>query len=419
MPTRASSRPTATWAPPAPSPRRRSSRCPRPRRRRPGGASTTSARRSTTSCPAAAIAAMIAIENSVEGGVSATQDALATHPGPAHRRRVPGRPSTSCSSPGPAPRSPTCGSSNAHPVAYAQTHLWLEANLPGHGHMPGDVERRRGGRTCSSGGRRSRRRRGRAARRSPSTTTSTVLAERHRRQPPTRSPASCWSAATVAGARPRPAPTRRASSSSCPTTAPAPCVDMLEQFATRGINMSLLPVAADRRRPRPLPVRHRPRRATCSTSGSPTPCSGCKPVQPERDRSSGRTRGPTAARSTVVAALRRRGVRRGARLAARAGLGEPEPSLRDRRSLGQRPARAGVVASGTRTVSAARVDDRAQGDDLADRVAVDLELLRGVEAHDELLALACSGACAPRGWLAARMLAADRLRRSTPFSHTT
>jgi len=25
---------------------------------------------------------------------------------------------------------------NAHPVAYAQTHLWLEANLPGHGHIP-------------------------------------------------------------------------------------------------------------------------------------------------------------------------------------------------------------------------------------------------------------------------------------------
>jgi len=25
---------------------------------------------------------------------------------------------------------------NAHPVAYAQTHLWLEATLPGHGHLP-------------------------------------------------------------------------------------------------------------------------------------------------------------------------------------------------------------------------------------------------------------------------------------------
>src|SRR5690606_17669627 len=24
----------------------------------------------------------------------------------------------------------------AHPVAYAQTHRWLEANLPGHGHIP-------------------------------------------------------------------------------------------------------------------------------------------------------------------------------------------------------------------------------------------------------------------------------------------
>ena len=25
---------------------------------------------------------------------------------------------------------------NAHPVAYAQTHLWLDANLPDHGHIP-------------------------------------------------------------------------------------------------------------------------------------------------------------------------------------------------------------------------------------------------------------------------------------------
>jgi len=51
-------------------------------------------------------AAMIAIENSIEGGVSVAQDALATIPG----LRIIGEylvPSTSCWWPGPAPRSPT------------------------------------------------------------------------------------------------------------------------------------------------------------------------------------------------------------------------------------------------------------------------------------------------------------------------
>jgi prephenate dehydratase len=80
-------------------------------------------------------AAMIAIENSVEGGVSASQDALATIP----NLRIVGeylvpvnfvlvaRPGTSLAD---------VRVLNAHPVAYAQTHLWLDANLPDHGHVP-------------------------------------------------------------------------------------------------------------------------------------------------------------------------------------------------------------------------------------------------------------------------------------------
>lgn len=80
-------------------------------------------------------AAMIAIENSVEGGVSATQDALAAIPG----LRIVGeylvpvdfvlvtRRGTALAD---------VRTVNAHPVAYAQTHRWLEANLPGHGHIP-------------------------------------------------------------------------------------------------------------------------------------------------------------------------------------------------------------------------------------------------------------------------------------------
>jgi prephenate dehydratase len=81
------------------------------------------------------VAAMIAIENSVEGGVSATQDALAVIPG----LRIIGeylvtvnfvlvaRPGTALAD---------VRVVNAHPVAYAQTHLWLDKNLPSHGHIP-------------------------------------------------------------------------------------------------------------------------------------------------------------------------------------------------------------------------------------------------------------------------------------------
>ena len=81
------------------------------------------------------VAAMIAIENSIEGGVSATQDALANISG----LRIIGeylvkvnfvlvaRPGTALAD---------VNVVNAHPVAYAQTHNWLDANLPTHGHIP-------------------------------------------------------------------------------------------------------------------------------------------------------------------------------------------------------------------------------------------------------------------------------------------
>jgi len=81
------------------------------------------------------VAAMIAIENSIEGGVSATQDALANVPG----LRIIGeyvvrvnfvlvaRPGTALSD---------VRVVNAHPVAYAQCHGWLERTIPSHGHLP-------------------------------------------------------------------------------------------------------------------------------------------------------------------------------------------------------------------------------------------------------------------------------------------
>lgn len=81
------------------------------------------------------VAAMIAIENSIEGGVSATQDALAKIP----NLRIVGeylvtvqfvlvaRPGTTLAD---------VKIVNAHPVAYAQCHNWLDATLPSHGHIP-------------------------------------------------------------------------------------------------------------------------------------------------------------------------------------------------------------------------------------------------------------------------------------------
>ncbi|RKR76270.1 prephenate dehydratase [Frondihabitans australicus] len=81
------------------------------------------------------VAAMIAIENSIDGGVSATQDALANVPG----LRILGeylvpvdfvlvaRPGTTLDD---------VRVVNAHPVAYAQTRLWLERARPDHEHLP-------------------------------------------------------------------------------------------------------------------------------------------------------------------------------------------------------------------------------------------------------------------------------------------
>jgi prephenate dehydratase len=81
------------------------------------------------------VAAMVAIENSIEGGVTAALDALANIQG----LRIIGeylvrvqfvlvaRPGTTLDE---------VKVVNAHPVAYAQTRAWLDDNLPTHGHIP-------------------------------------------------------------------------------------------------------------------------------------------------------------------------------------------------------------------------------------------------------------------------------------------
>jgi prephenate dehydratase len=84
---------------------------------------------------ATAVAAMVAVENSVEGGVSAAQDALAASTGlqilgeylvPVNFDIVV-RPGTALAD---------ARVLVAHPVAYAQCRTWIEANLPRHEHLP-------------------------------------------------------------------------------------------------------------------------------------------------------------------------------------------------------------------------------------------------------------------------------------------
>jgi len=81
------------------------------------------------------VAAMIAIENSVEGGVTATQDALASIPG----LRIVGEylvPVDFVLAARPGVALEDVRVIAAHPVAYAQCHLWLDRTLPEHEHLP-------------------------------------------------------------------------------------------------------------------------------------------------------------------------------------------------------------------------------------------------------------------------------------------
>lgn len=81
------------------------------------------------------VAAMIAIENSIEGGVTASQDALATIPGLRIRGEyiVPIRFSLAVR---PGASLDEVRTVAAHPVAYGQCRRWLAEALPHHAHLP-------------------------------------------------------------------------------------------------------------------------------------------------------------------------------------------------------------------------------------------------------------------------------------------
>lgn len=179
------------------------------------------------------VAAMIAIENSIEGGVSATQDALASIP----NLRIIGeylvpvnfvlvaRPGTTLAD---------VKVINAHPVAYGQTHRWLDAHLPDHGHLPATSNVAAAASLLTSDV-------AQAAVAPPGITEHhalEVLAENIGDNPNAVTRFVLVSRTTVL-----PEPTGADKTSiiaELPDDTAGRLLEMLEQFATRGVNMSLL-----------------------------------------------------------------------------------------------------------------------------------------------------------------------------------
>lgn len=178
-------------------------------------------------------AAMIAIENSVEGGVSATQDALATIPGiriigeylvPVNFVLV-ARPSTALAD---------VRVINAHPVAYAQCSRWLEATLPHHGQIPATSNVMAAAALLASSA-------ADAAIAPPGITEHyplVVLAEGIG-----DNPAAVTRFVLVSRSQKLPAPTGADKTSlivELPSDQAGSLLNMLEQFSTRGVNLSLI-----------------------------------------------------------------------------------------------------------------------------------------------------------------------------------
>lgn len=177
--------------------------------------------------------AMIAIENSIEGGVSATQDALAAAP----ELRIVGEYMVPvrfvlATKPGVALSSVTTIA--AHPVAYAQCRGWLEKNLPAHSHVPANSNVHAAQSIIDDG-------LADAAIAPPGISSHaevSVVAENIGDNPD----AHTRFVLVQKGGSP-PAPTGADKTSiiaELPDNGPGRLLEMLEQFATRGVNMSLL-----------------------------------------------------------------------------------------------------------------------------------------------------------------------------------
>lgn len=179
------------------------------------------------------VAAMIAIENSVEGGVSATQDGLANIPG----LRIVGEylvPVNFSLVARPGTKLADVAVVAAHPVAYAQCHLWLDATLPAHEHVPATSNV-----TAAAGLLES------------DFADAAVAPPGIEQQYPVEvlaesigdNPSAVTRFVLVSASRAIPERTGADKTSvivELPTDHPGALVEMLEQFSTRGVNLSLL-----------------------------------------------------------------------------------------------------------------------------------------------------------------------------------
>jgi prephenate dehydratase len=177
--------------------------------------------------------AMIAIENSIEGGVSATQDALAAAP----ELRIVGEymvPVRFVLATKPGVALSTVTTIAAHPVAYAQCRGWLEKNLPAHSHVPAHSNVHAAQSIIDDG-------LADAAIAPPGITSHaavSVVADNIGDNPDAQ---TRFVLVQKGGSPPPPSGADKTSIiAELPDNGPGRLLEMLEQFATRGVNMSLL-----------------------------------------------------------------------------------------------------------------------------------------------------------------------------------
>lgn len=179
------------------------------------------------------VAAMIAIENSVEGGVSATQDALAVN----QNLRIIGEylvPVNFVLVALPGTPLAEVRVINAHPVAYAQCHLWLEANLPKHGHIPASSNVTAASSLFDEGA-------ADAAIAPPGITGHYALDVLATEIGDNQNAVTRFVLVGRAGALPAATGADKTSIiAELPSDQPGALLEMLEQFATRGVNLSLI-----------------------------------------------------------------------------------------------------------------------------------------------------------------------------------
>jgi len=177
--------------------------------------------------------AMIAMENSVEGGVSAAQDALAEHPGLriVGEYQVPVRFNLVVR---PGTRREDIVTLAAHPVAYAQCRRFVESELSGHIHSPAASNVQAAQDLVDADGIQ-------AALAPPG------VAERYGLEIISQSVGDNPDAVTrfvlvrLGGQVPeRTGADKTSLIAELPDDGPGRLLEMLEQFATRGVNMSLL-----------------------------------------------------------------------------------------------------------------------------------------------------------------------------------